>query len=152
MRLTIQRGPSTDAGTFSKARLDIGVVFDWAELPDRGNAPGLSCIPVGVYDWDLVDSPHFGFKVWRARDVPGRSFIEIHPANWAGDTTKGLYSDLLGCMAPGHGTGLLAPPGHPAQMAILQSRPAFQNFMAITTAGAAPTLTTEILAFVPLSQ
>jgi hypothetical protein len=63
--------------------------------------------------------------------VPKRSLVEIHPGNWAGDTQKGCYSDLLGCIALGHGYGMLQPPekSYPMQNAIFNSRVAIADFM-----------------------
>src|SRR6202142_4773771 len=98
MKLTITRSPSRDDGTFGIAVLDDGTSYDSLELPWLNNIPGKSCIQIGTYTALLVDSPHFGFKVYQLQYVPGRSFIEIHPANWGGDTDKGLYSDLMGCI------------------------------------------------------
>jgi Family of unknown function (DUF5675) len=146
--LTLTRGPSTDEGTFGGATLvtDTGSAsFDTLELPWRGNAPGKSCIVLSTYKAVVVNSPHFGFPVYQLQFVPGRTAVDIHPANWAGDVTKGLYSDLLGCIALGHGTGPLAAPGHPTpQKALLHSRVAFDEMMALT-AGAP--LTVRIVGF-----
>ncbi len=148
MRFTISRYVSADTGTPGVGAVnDGGKTLDTLELPDRGNAPGLSSIPDGSYQAGLVDSPHFGVPVWRLQDVPGRTFIEIHPANWAGDVSKGLYCDLMGCIGVGYGTGLLQPPEpkYVPQMAILNSRAAFRDFMARTTAGGNKLLTVEIV-------
>lgn len=134
MILTIRRGPSTDEGTFSIATLDDGTVYNWLELPWRDNKPGASAIPIGTYKAFPVVSAHFATKVYQLQMVPGRTFIEIHPGNWAGDTALGYYSDLLGCMAPGTGVGLLQPPeaSYKPQKALTGSRAAFADFMART--------------------
>ncbi len=63
------------------------------ERPDLGNAPQVSCIPEGGYDLTLYYSNHNKRWVPLLQDVPDRSAIEIHPANYA--------SELLGCIAPG---------------------------------------------------
>jgi hypothetical protein len=146
MNLTIRSGPSRDDGTFGTAELDDGTIFDSLELPWRDNAPGKSCILQGSYTAQLVNSPHFGFPVWQLQFVPGRSFIEIHPANWAGNVDKGLYADLLGCIGLGHGVGVLQPPEatYAPQLAILSSRAAFAEFMQKTTGNA---LTVTIMRF-----
>ena len=148
MKYTVKRDPSTDAGTPGVGTLDDGgKSFDSLELPNRGNAPGLSCILAGVYQAMPVMSPHFGCELWRLLDVPGRSYIEIHPADWAGDVNKGLYCDLMGCFGVGYGTGLLQPPEpkYAPQMAILNSRAAFKDFMARTTANGNLSLTVEVI-------
>lgn len=132
MILTVRRGPPSDEGTFGTATLDDGgVPFDSVELPWRANAVGKSSIPIGTYRAALVFSPHFGTQVYQLQGVPGRSFIEIHPGNWGGDVDLGFYSDLLGCIALGHGTGLLQPPeaSFRVQKAILNSRAAMKDFM-----------------------
>lgn len=62
------------------------------ELPWKNNAPRLSCIPEGSYP--LVKRFSVDFKQHLlVRQVPGRSFILIHPANNA-------LRDLQGCIAP----------------------------------------------------
>lgn len=131
MKLTIRRGPSRDDGTFGNAELDDGTQYDSLELPWRDNLIGKSCIQIGTYHAILVLSPHFGFQVYQLQFVPGRSAVEIHPANWAGNTDLGFYSDLLGCISLGHGVSYLQPPesSYKAQRAILNSRAAFKDFM-----------------------
>lgn len=62
------------------------------ELPDKGNQRRVSRIVEGVYKAVIHDSPKFGRCLW-IKDVPGRSEILIHPANWP--------RDLLGCIGPG---------------------------------------------------
>lgn len=134
--LTLLRDDTGDTGTFSRGSLvDANGVnlgeWDWIELPWRDNETGKSCIPPGVYSAVLVQSPHFGRQVYQLTNVPGRSAVEIHPANFAGDTSLGYRSDLRGCAAPGMLRGsLLASPGDERQQkAVLQSERAFQAFM-----------------------
>ncbi len=92
------------------------------ELPERNNAPGFSDIPSGVYQCEKRISPKHG-PCYYVLDVPGRSDIEIHSANWAGDTTKGLKCQLLGCLSLGRAIGELA-----GQKAVLSSRDALAGF------------------------
>lgn len=49
-------------------------------------------IPEGVYIAQLELSPHFGFATPHLQ-VPGRTYIEIHPANYP--------TQLEGCIAVG---------------------------------------------------
>lgn len=128
-RGTLTRGPSTDEGTFGVLALEAGPELRTVELPWRGNATGLSCIPVGVYRCELVYSPRFG-RAYEVRDVPGRTNILLHAANFAGDRAKGWYSELLGCIAPASAVGLLQNPNGQAQRAGLQSKPALATLMA----------------------
>lgn len=62
------------------------------ELPWRDNRIGQSCIPPGQYRLVHRTSPKFGRHI-HVLDVPGRTFILIHPANFV--------SQLRGCIAPG---------------------------------------------------
>jgi hypothetical protein len=126
---TLSRGPSTDEGTFGRIVCANGPELHSLELPWRENKPQISSIPKGVYLCELVDSPKFG-RVYEVRNVPGRSHILIHAANWAGDRAKGLHSDLLGCIAPGDSVGMLQPPNGRMQRAVIGSKRALHDLMA----------------------
>lgn len=128
-RATITRGPSADDGTFSTLVLDDGPRLMCLELPWRDNATGVSCIPPGLYRCEIVNSPRFG-KVYEVRDVPRRTNILIHAANFAGDTTKGLFSQLLGCIAPATAVGALRTPAGQVQRAGMNSKVALATVMA----------------------
>lgn len=52
---------------------------------DKFNA-AVRCIPVGLYNIGLYDSPHFGRVVPILKDVPDHDYIEIHWGNWATDS------------------------------------------------------------------
>jgi Family of unknown function (DUF5675) len=54
---------------------------------------GHPCIPAGTYRVVLTKSPHLGYICPELLDVPGRSNIRIHKANFP--------ADLLGCIAVG---------------------------------------------------
>lgn len=88
-----------DSGTFGELEID-GEKFKTGELPWRDNARGKSCVPAGEYlvEWD--PSPKYGFK-YELRDVPGRTVILIHSANFMGDEDKGLKAEVDGCIALG---------------------------------------------------
>lgn len=62
------------------------------ELPWKENQRRISCIPVGTYKIKKHISPKFGKCFW-VLDVPNRSEILIHPANYT--------RQLLGCIAVG---------------------------------------------------
>ena len=87
------------------------------ELPWRNNEPKLSCIPAGVYTVTKRYSQKFKWHL-HLQDVPGRSYILIHPANNA-------EIELQGCIAP---VTILTSPGTG-----LASKPAFQKLMARVT-------------------
>jgi hypothetical protein len=127
-RALLERGESTDEGTFGVLRLD-GQTLRTTELPWRDNATGVSCIPPGVYRCELVNSPRFG-RVYGVRDVPGRQNILIHAANFGGDKSQGWHTELLGCIAPAMSVGVLTNPNGVTQRAGLQSKAALAEFMA----------------------
>lgn len=130
--LTIFRGPSTDLGTISGARFESDTTsfeLQTIELPDRGNQPQISRIPPGQYETRIVPSEHFHRNLFLLLDVPGRSDVEIHPANWAGDRAKGYHSDLRGCIAPGLGKALMKTPEGFMQLGISGTVVAFNRIM-----------------------
>jgi hypothetical protein len=63
------------------------------ELGWKNNEKNISCIPPGTYDIVLEYSPKFDRDLWELKDVPGRTEIKIHPANF--------YDQLHGCIALG---------------------------------------------------
>jgi len=131
-RLVITREPSSDEGTFGRGVLDGDLAWDFIELPWRNNAPSSSCIPVGVYRASVIISPHFQRPVYLFANVPGRDAIEMHPANWAGDTSKGFWSDLRGCCAPGTARGRLYTRTGKLQAAVLHSAHALDQLLEAT--------------------
>ena len=72
-------------GTFGVLKLDGKVFCVTLELPDKDNAPNVSCIPEGLYTCKKVNSPHFG-QTYEISNVPGRSHILFHPGNTKTDT------------------------------------------------------------------
>lgn len=121
--LSITRQLGSDQG--SPGYFSFGArVLRSIELPWRDNATGSSCVPVGTYRCEIVNSPRFG-RVYGLRDVPGRQNILIHAANYGGDKSKGLRCELQGCIAPCMVHGPLN-----GQMAGLQSRAALAELMA----------------------
>ncbi|RTL40574.1 MAG: hypothetical protein EKK53_15410 [Burkholderiales bacterium] len=126
--LHITRQACTDQGTPGYFAFDA-TVLRCIELPWRDNKPQVSCIPPGTYQARIYQSPKNG-RVYMLQDVPGRSDVEIHPANFAGDVAFGWKCELLGCIAPAMSIGKLTPPGGREQLAGLQSRDAFAEFMA----------------------
>jgi hypothetical protein len=109
----LTRDSSGDDGTFGTWVSDSGFKCRTGELPDRGNASGISCIPKGSYSCNWRFSPKHGM-CWHVDGVPGRTEVEIHAANLMGDTAKGYVSQLLGCIAPGLTVGTFAAGAPPA--------------------------------------
>lgn len=74
--------------------------------------PGHPCIAAGTFDVEMTKSPHFGFFTPELANVPGRSDIRWHPANYP--------VELLGCLGVGQTR---------AKEYVGQSRLAFQALM-----------------------
>lgn len=92
------------------------------ELPWRDNEPSYSCIPTGTYTARWWKSPSKGW-CYRVYGVPGRSYILIHSATFAGDRKKKLRSDLRGCITLGKRRGVWQ-----GQRGIFNSRSAVSEF------------------------
>lgn len=71
------------------------VIFTCAtvELPWRGNKTGVSCVPPGKYPVWKEYSNRFKAMLYELKEVPGRSEVKIHSANYA--------KQLNGCIALG---------------------------------------------------
>ena len=63
------------------------------ERPWMDNEPNISCIPEGTYPLKLEYSVRFQRKLFELKNVPNRSEVKIHNANFA--------SQLNGCIALG---------------------------------------------------
>lgn len=103
----LTRNTTGDEGTFGTLVTDSGFTCRTGELPWRDNATGTSCVPPGVYRVEWLPSPKFGL-CYHVEDVPGRSDVEIHAANWMGDASKGYQCELRGCIAVGEAVGITA--------------------------------------------
>ena len=120
----IDRGPSTDSGTFGRLTIDgSGFSCFTLELPWKNNQSNVSCIPEGTYECEYTMSPRFGRKFYRLNRVPNRAGILFHAGNWAGDKSKGLRTDVEGCILLGNGKGKLS-----GQDALTASRAALKAF------------------------
>lgn len=89
---TIDNGKQTNGVLYVEK--DNKILFECytLELPWKDNKRRVSCIPGGTYNAVKHKSPKFGNSVW-IKDVPNRSEILIHPANYV--------RQLLGCIAVG---------------------------------------------------
>jgi hypothetical protein len=117
----LTRNETGDSGTFGVLVTDSSFTCHTGELPWKGNQEDISCVPEGIY----VVTYRYSIKngmCYHLENVPGRTVIEIHAANFCGDISKGLKSDLLGCIAPGLDVGMLS-----GQKAILNSRQALDK-------------------------
>jgi len=107
MRATLIRTEHSDDGTFGVLALQGSPeILYTAEPPWRDNEVNCSCIPCGEYLCERALSPSRGWVYW-VREVPGRSHIQLHVGNLAGDMAQGLKSDTEGCLLPGLTLGQL---------------------------------------------
>ena len=94
-----------------------GETFYTIERPWEGNTPFESCIPTGYYKLQRVDSPKFGPQMWEVCDVPNRTHILIHVANYS--------RDVVGCIGLGSSV-------FPHLEGVSNSRRAIQKFYELT--------------------
>lgn len=123
---TLKRLEEDPRATRGSLHRPDGVQVCWTlENVWAGNTPRISCIPAGRYRLRLRNEGG-----WHARlakrfpaihrgaielaDVPGRTFILIHPGNY--------HSDTLGCILPGQ-TRMTGPDG---ALAVGVSGPAYE--------------------------
>lgn len=78
--------------------------FFTLELLYAGNLENVSCIPEGIYEYFLRDSPSKG-SVLELKEVRNRSFIQLHAGNYT--------SQILGCILVGDGIKWLNDDGIP---------------------------------------
>jgi hypothetical protein len=98
--LVVERFAYTPHGTLGRAILPSGVELFSLEPPWKNNEPNVSCIPEGEYT--AVRDRGGRHQFYRVEDVPGRSAIEIHPANYFVNPATGRQ-ELWGCIAFGLG-------------------------------------------------
>ena len=91
--------------TFQNQQQSLGycVVFDEQNRPifsglsmERGyldNIRNISCVPKGVYNLTYEFSPRFDRFLWELKNVPNRSEVKIHAANY--------WHELSGCVSLG---------------------------------------------------
>lgn len=120
-KAVLERFESDQYGTFGNFTTDSGFHVYSMELNWDDNRENTSCIPVGEYNCVMHESPKFG-RVYIVENVPNRSQILIHPANWAGDTKLNLRCQLNGCIALGRAIGDVI-----GQKGLLSSRDAVEG-------------------------
>ncbi len=120
--ITILRTSTDDHGTFGVIWTPDGEALRTLELPHRDNKINISCIPAGEYIVEWLYSEKFGHS-YKVKNVPGRSHILFHAANFAGDVEKGYNSHLKGCITLGQFSGMLG-----GQKAVINSKKALETF------------------------
>ena len=121
IRGTLTRVESSPQGTFGRLILPGFAAFT-GELPCLDNIPNISCVQTGTYAAQLTYSPRFGRQLYLIGQVPRRSGIRIHSANFMGDARLGYRKQLSGCIALGDRLGWMD-----GQKAILLSAPAVRR-------------------------
>ena len=96
MDILLERFAYHPSGTLGSLTL-YGERFYSIERPWKNNSPNVSCIPEGSYPVVWRTSPRFGLT-WHITDVPDRTHILIHVANFPEDVQGciGLGTDLMG--------------------------------------------------------
>ena len=119
------KGTNDDQGIFGLWVSDSGYKCQTLELPWRDNAPMISCVPLGSYLCRWMWSEKHGRSLYHLLNVPMRDVIEIHAANWAGDTSLGFISQLRGCISPGKSSAIFdaknIPGASQAQKGVINS-------------------------------
>ena len=90
--LYLNRYHSDLFGTFGVLVFNNKIVCHTYERPWLNNSPNVSCIPVGEYAFNVVNSFRYG-RCFSINDVPNRSAILIHVGSSELDTK--------GCILPG---------------------------------------------------
>lgn len=83
--MNIQVGRGHDDGKAVMGLLYVDGQFECYTLEPSATAK-YPIIPAGTYPIQLLESPRFGEVTPHVQNVPGRSFIEIHPGNKPSDT------------------------------------------------------------------
>ena len=105
-----------DNGTYGKMGREDGTHVAYTCERSK-NDPDYPCIPEGTYTLSRYNSPKHGPNTWQFDEVPGRTYIQIHIANWP--------SELLGCIALGSSFGLSAK----GEKGVYSSKVAYLMFM-----------------------
>lgn len=116
MHLTLNR--ETYTNEYTKGILYVNaIIFRTLELPWLNNKKKKSCIPEGIYQWELRESVKFKKHIL-IKNVQNRNLILIH----VGNTTL----DTQGCILIGKKTGKTQ-----GKEAVLNSRTAIDELLTI---------------------
>lgn len=125
--LVLERFSYAPTGTFGTLRCG-DKEFYTCERPWLSNQEGKSCIPEGVYSLGKRYSPMMKRTTggefeegWEVQDVPNRTFIMIHPANFV--------QQLKGCISLGLGFQIIPDKQGIYRQAVTSSRSAVREFM-----------------------
>ena len=130
-RIILERFAYSPDGTFGKLYIpSVGFECFTVELPWEDNEPRVSCIPEGVYTLGKRYSPVVQrssggeFKEgWEVQDVPGRTYIMIHPGNWP--------HNFKGCIGVGRDYMVIPDRTGTPRNGVSSSRLTFSKLMAV---------------------
>jgi len=129
IRVVIERWAYSPFGVFGNLMVvpvpGVGPSYFCRSLEDeeQNNAPGISCIPRGVYELQL--GMYYGgdgaggkedYAAYEVVNVPGRKLVKIHRGN--------TEDHVKGCIVTGSGLGWVN-----AKWAVTDSKTAFAGFM-----------------------
>ena len=126
--LLLERFAYLPQGTFGVLTMPGGFQFQTAERPWLLNQPYISCIPEGEYSLlyrksDTIRRITKGLFLvgWEIEDVPGRTGILLHTANWP--------SGVQGCVGLGKKFELMRDPSTNCPFGVTESGASFEDFM-----------------------
>lgn len=114
---TLHRFCLASFGTFGTLSLGEVTVYT-VERPWLDNQPFISCISAGKYSCRPRRFFRGGYDAYEVTDVPGRTHILFHKANWP--------HELAGCIAP---NAMLGPGNMACPMRGINSAAAFEKLM-----------------------
>ena len=103
MELQLFRTYTLGKGTNGDLWLDDKFICHTIELPWKNNEPTISCIEEGIYSVVRCYSKKFGWH-FSLKNVSGRKFILIHPANNAQEELRGCIAPVTKLLSPGIGS------------------------------------------------
>jgi len=127
MNLILMHKSTSDSGTFGQLYFGSEFVCFTGELPWRENQSNISCIPERIYTVKPHVSPRFG-KCLSVGQTGSRTHVLIHAGNWCGDKSKGLKSDVKGCILTGSNIGNIS-----SQKAVTGSKVALNKLLSLVT-------------------
>lgn len=120
MNVIVQRFQPTLTGLSWRGELLIDDKHFCYTVERGPKVPEHPPIPFGTYHVKKTMSPHLSYVCPELLDVPGRSHIRIHVANY--------WHELLGCTAVGFVEGVETGTG---ESSVFESRSAFDQLMAL---------------------
>jgi hypothetical protein len=116
MHIILQRLTDDGSQTFGVIIKNNKPVFVTLEPPWKNNQHDISCIPAVTYQCLKIFSNRFQKMLFEIQNVPDRGYVEMHIGNKVQDT---------------HGCVLLGTAYSVSECAIVNSKLAFDSFMAM---------------------